>query len=734
MEQRRKSFLGQRRSTSQPVRSEKDESRPLTRPGAMRGLREMYPPRQHLGAIPRRSGVQQLAIDGNKENWLRLRNVRPCARTLWAGSHEETPDSRHQLERLNGTIDVSGIHELPQETPLALVKKRRSRFTNDENKCEYVSKYCRIPVPIKTINKDDNKSKLKNSTPKSNIKQTIRTVHQRSAVHSDVSSFVQEDTNHHPESSSQNTVLSHSKQDINYLAGMNHVNDKENLDSIADNCEQIIDNTIELIREHELNINSSLDELTSSPIIEKACSDLDLMRQEHSLYNNTPRFTTKPPEEPILKNIFPVHRYGKLTLQPPEEPTLILTDNMLKLLSNRHTTASSSSTVPSVPLTNVTEFNTVSSNNINTTTKSFDMLPKTNVVNTSVQDTADSLCNSQNVELSYGPLMKSEQRNNSTSSSENDNTYLADCFNSTVVNMPPTLNQNIGGSEIKSNTTEEKQVASSGELSNRVVLDRQTVEMISNKLKEVTNLLNTALLINTEKSHGNKTKRCSSESNVEATPLRRSLRLLSKPSENGDMSLTNMLLKPETPLKSAIKKPTTSAAGKNKVKFSNLGQRSLKTRQLTPKLQTPKKIDMNTPARKRQANEMLQRSNKNFPPVSIGQNNLIKLPEVERGCAAPRNVTAVVMEWKVELDLYHLGTSSGVLQRGTIQTARQQTARQAIKNIWKAGSCRSLGPCRSFVSSSLLSTTLSSRVDHFVVYHFACSPSKIVRKKRIPIS
>nr|CAD7402162.1 unnamed protein product [Timema poppensis] len=45
--------------------------------------------------------------------------------------------------------------------------------------------------------------------------------------------------------------------------------------------------------------------------------------------------------------------------------------------------------------------------------------------------------------------------------------------------------------------------------------------------------------------------------------------------------------------------------------------------------------------------------------------------------------------------------------------------------IWSSitwsSSCRSLGPCRFFVSSSSLSTTLSSRVDHFVVYHFACS-------------
>nr|CAD7449950.1 unnamed protein product [Timema bartmani] len=613
MEQRRKSFLGQRRSTSQPVRSEKDESRPLTRPDATRGLREMYPPRQHQGAIPRqhqgaiprRSGVQQLARDSNKENWLGSRTVRPCARTLWAGSHKETPDGRRQLERLNDTIDVSGIHELPQETPLALVKKRSSQSMNDVNKGEYVSKYCRIPVPTKINNKNESKSRLKNSAAEFNIKQTIRTVRQREP--SDVSSFVQEDTNRHPESSSQNTVLSHPRQDINYLAVMNNVNDKENLDSKADNCEQIIDNTIELIREYELNTNSSLDELTGSPTIEEACSDFELMRQEYSLNNLTPRFTTQPPEEPILKNIFPVHRFGKLTLQPPEEPTLIITDNIRKLFSNRQTTASSSSKFPSFPLTDVTESNTVSLNNVITTTESLDILPKNNVVNTSVQDMADSLCNSQNVGLSYGSLLKSEQRNNSTSSSENDSTSLADCFNSTVVNMPPTMNQTIGGTESESNTAEERQVTSSGELSDSVVLDRQTVETISNKLKEVTNLLNAALALKTGKSHGNKTRRAS-QSCVEGTPLRRSLRLLSKPCENSDkqismlnhpMALTNMLQKLETPLKSAIKKPTTPATGKNKVKFSNLGQRSSKTRHLTPKPQTPKKIDMNTPARVR---------------------------------------------------------------------------------------------------------------------------------------
>nr|CAD7256460.1 unnamed protein product [Timema shepardi] len=42
-------------------------------------------------------------------------------------------------------------------------------------------------------------------------------------------------------------------------------------------------------------------------------------------------------------------------------------------------------------------------------------------------------------------------------------------------------------------------------------------------------------------------------------------------------------------------------------------------------------------------------------------------------------------------------------------------------SITWSSSCRSLGPRRFFVSSSWLSTTLSSRVGHFAVYHFACT-------------
>lgn len=60
---------------------------------------------------------------------------------------------------------------------------------------------------------------------------------------------------------------------------------------------------------------------------------------------------------------------------------------------------------------------------------------------------------------------------------------------------------------------------------------------------------------------------------------------------------------------------------------------------------------------------MLQRSNKKFPPVISGQNVLVKIPDVDRGRAAPRNVMAVIMERKEESDLYQLGTASGVVEK-----------------------------------------------------------------------
>lgn len=68
-------------------------------------------------------------------------------------------------------------------------------------------------------------------------------------------------------------------------------------------------------------------------------------------------------------------------------------------------------------------------------------------------------------------------------------------------------------------------------------------------------------------------------------------------------------------------------------------------------------------SQKRQADEMLQRSNKKFAPVSVGQNVLVRIPDVDRGRAAPRNVMAVVMEWKEDSNLYKLGTPSGVFEK-----------------------------------------------------------------------
>ncbi|KAJ8929981.1 hypothetical protein NQ314_017269 [Rhamnusium bicolor] len=68
-------------------------------------------------------------------------------------------------------------------------------------------------------------------------------------------------------------------------------------------------------------------------------------------------------------------------------------------------------------------------------------------------------------------------------------------------------------------------------------------------------------------------------------------------------------------------------------------------------------------SQKRQADEMLQMFNKNFLPASIGQHILVKIPDADRGRAAPGNVVAVVMEQKEESDLYQLGTLSGVLEK-----------------------------------------------------------------------
>lgn len=64
---------------------------------------------------------------------------------------------------------------------------------------------------------------------------------------------------------------------------------------------------------------------------------------------------------------------------------------------------------------------------------------------------------------------------------------------------------------------------------------------------------------------------------------------------------------------------------------------------------------------KRQAETMLSRSGKRFPPAKVGENVLVKIPDEDRGRTAPRNIMAVIM---AESDgLYKLGTSHGLLAK-----------------------------------------------------------------------
>lgn len=63
-----------------------------------------------------------------------------------------------------------------------------------------------------------------------------------------------------------------------------------------------------------------------------------------------------------------------------------------------------------------------------------------------------------------------------------------------------------------------------------------------------------------------------------------------------------------------------------------------------------------------QADKMLVQSQNKFPPVNVGDNVLINIPEVDRGRLAPRNVLAVIME-KTDQGLFILGTKNGKLQR-----------------------------------------------------------------------
>ncbi|KAI4454186.1 l1 transposable element-related [Holotrichia oblita] len=85
-----------------------------------------------------------------------------------------------------------------------------------------------------------------------------------------------------------------------------------------------------------------------------------------------------------------------------------------------------------------------------------------------------------------------------------------------------------------------------------------------------------------------------------------------------------------------------------------------------------------------QADEMLQKSNKTFPPVSSGVTVLVKIPDVDRGRAAPRNVMAIIMEWKEESDLYQLGTTSGVPEKLYARNEFQVADHKSYQNLQAA--------------------------------------------------
>ncbi|XP_045471753.1 uncharacterized protein LOC123678661 [Harmonia axyridis] len=64
----------------------------------------------------------------------------------------------------------------------------------------------------------------------------------------------------------------------------------------------------------------------------------------------------------------------------------------------------------------------------------------------------------------------------------------------------------------------------------------------------------------------------------------------------------------------------------------------------------------------KQAEKMLTLSREKIPPAEIGQNVVVKVPDVDRGRLAPRSVLAVVLNVN-ESSLYKLGTKDGALER-----------------------------------------------------------------------
>jgi len=63
-----------------------------------------------------------------------------------------------------------------------------------------------------------------------------------------------------------------------------------------------------------------------------------------------------------------------------------------------------------------------------------------------------------------------------------------------------------------------------------------------------------------------------------------------------------------------------------------------------------------------QAQKMVSLSNSRLPAVDIGTNVVVRVPDLDRGCLAPRNVLAVIIDVNSS-GLYLLGTKEGLLER-----------------------------------------------------------------------
>ena len=67
-------------------------------------------------------------------------------------------------------------------------------------------------------------------------------------------------------------------------------------------------------------------------------------------------------------------------------------------------------------------------------------------------------------------------------------------------------------------------------------------------------------------------------------------------------------------------------------------------------------------SQKQQAHKMISFSNSVLQAVDIGTNVVVRVPDVDRGRLAPRNVLAVVVDVNSS-GLYQLGTKEGLLER-----------------------------------------------------------------------